>query len=163
MNIRPMQQEDAAAVLEIYAEGIDDRIATFEIKCPSWEDWDNNHAKSCRLVAESDGKIVGWAALSPVSRRACYAGVAEVSVYIARSARGRGAGLALLGAVVKASEQAGYWTLQGSTFEENAASLKIQQQCGFRVVGTRERVSKLDGQWRTTVITERRSNAVGVD
>jgi L-amino acid N-acyltransferase YncA len=163
MKIRPMRQEDTDAVLAIYAEGIEDGLATFESQCPSWEEWDEAHIEECRLVAEDGGAVVGWAALSPVSRRACYRGVAEVTVYVARSARGRGVGSALLEALVRASEEAGFWTLQGATLEDNAASIAMQERCGFRIVGTRERIGQLNGRWKSTVLTERRSQVVGVD
>ncbi len=158
-----MRKEDASAVLAIYAQGIEDGLATFETRCPSWQEWHENHVEECRLVAEDEGRVLGWAALSPVSRRECYRGVAEVTVYVARSARGRGVGSALLEALVEASEEAGFWTLQGATLEDNLASLLLQDRCGFRVVGTRERIGQLDGQWKTTVLTERRSQVVGVD
>jgi L-amino acid N-acyltransferase YncA len=163
MTILPMRKDDANAVLAIYAEGIEDGLATFETQCPSWEEWDENHLQECRLVAESDGAVIGWAALSPVSKRACYRGVAEVSVYVRRAERRRGVGRALLKALVRASERAGFWTLQGTTLEDNTASLRVQADCGFRVVGTRERVGQLDGRWRSTVVTERRSPVVGVE
>jgi L-amino acid N-acyltransferase YncA len=163
MKIRPMREDDANAVLAIYAEGIEDGLATFETRCPTWQEWDEAHMQEGRLVAEDGGTVLGWAALSPVSRRECYRGVAEVTFYVARSARGRGVGSALLEALVEASEEAGFWTLQAATFEENMASLLIQDRCGFRVVGTRERIGQLDGQWKTTVLTERRSQVVGVD
>jgi len=163
MKIRPMHGDDVNAVLVIYAEGIEDGLATFETQCPSWEEWHAAHVEECRLVAEDGGRLLGWAALSPVSRRACYRGVAEVTVYVARTARGRGVGAALLYALVEASEEAGFWTLQGATFEDNTASLLAQESCGFRVVGTRERIGQLEGQWKTTVLTERRSQVVGVD
>jgi L-amino acid N-acyltransferase YncA len=163
MNIRPMDEEDAEDVLAIYAEGIEDGLATFETQCPSWEEWDESHLQECRLVAESDGTVIGWAALSPVSKRGCYRGVAEVSVYVGRTERRRGVGRALLKALVRASERAGFWTLQGTTLEDNTASLRVQADCGFRVVGTRERISQLDGRWRSTVVTERRSAVVGIE
>lgn len=163
MKIRRMRDEDANAVLAIYAEGIEDGLSTFETRCPSWEEWHESHIEECRLVAEDNGRVLGWAALSPVSRRACYRGVAEVTVYVARSAQGRGVGSALLEALVEVSEEAGFWTLQGATFEDNTASLLAQESCGFRVVGTRERIGQLDGQWKTTVLTERRSQVVGVN
>jgi L-amino acid N-acyltransferase YncA len=163
MKIRLMCDKDASAVLAIYAEGIEDGLATFETRCPSWDEWHEAHIEECRLVAVDGGTLLGWAALSPVSRRACYRGVAEVTLYVARSARGRGVGTALLQALVEASEEAGFWTLQGATFEDNTASLLLQEQCGFRIVGTRERIAQLDGRWKTTVLTERRSQVVGVD
>jgi L-amino acid N-acyltransferase YncA len=163
MNIRSMYKDDAQAVIAIYAEGIEDGLATFETQCPSWDEWDENHFQECRLVAETDGTVIGWAALSPVSKRASYRGVAEVSVYVARAKRGRGVGSALLRALVRESEKAGFWTLQGATLEDNAASLRVQEDCGFRVVGTRERISQLEGRWRSTVVTERRSAVVGIE
>jgi len=162
MKIRPMREADADAVLAIYAEGIEDRLATFETDCPPWEEWDANHIKECRLGAESDGAVAGRGALSPVSRRVCYRGVAEVSVYVRRAARGPGVGSALLNALVEASEKAGFWTLQSAVLEENMASIRMQERCGFHVVGIRERIGQLDGQWKTTVLTERRSRVVGV-
>jgi L-amino acid N-acyltransferase YncA len=158
-----MTEDHANAVLTIYAEGIEDGLATFETRCPSWQEWDEAHIHGCRLVAEDGGTVLGWAALSLVCRRECYRGVAEVTFYVARSARGRGVGSALLEALVEASEEAGFWTLQAATFEENTASLLVQDRFGFRVVGTRERIGQLDGRWRTTVLTERRSQVVGVD
>lgn len=158
-----MRRDDVDAVLAIYAEGIEDRLATFETECPNWSEWDHSHLQQCRLVAESDGTLIGWAALGPVSSRACYRGVAEVSFYVARAARGRGVGTTLLEALVRQSEEAGFWTLQGSTLEENVASLRVQENCGFRVVGVQERIGRLDGLWKTTVLTERRSEVVGAD
>jgi L-amino acid N-acyltransferase YncA len=163
MSIRPMHADDAHAILAIYAEGIEDRLATFETRCPTWSEWDQTHLQKCRLIAESDGSVIGWAALSPVSTRACYRGVAEASVYVARGARGRGMGTALLEALVRESEKAGFWTLQGTTLEDNLASIHVQEKCGFRVVGVRERIGMLNGRWETTVLTERRSEVVGVD
>ena len=136
--------------------------ATFETTAPSWEAWDNGHRPDCRLVAKIDDRIVGWAALSPVSKRAVYAGVAEVSVYIGGLARGRGIGKALLKRLIDESEQAGVWTLQASIFPENVASIAIHHSCGFRTLGYRERISRLNGRWRDTVILERRSQIVGM-
>jgi L-amino acid N-acyltransferase YncA len=155
--IRPMSAGDASRILAIYKEGIADGKATFETSCPDWPDWDAAHLPEARLIAESDGDVLGWAALSPVSKRACYSGVAEVSIYVARSARGAGAGKLLLEALVEAAESAGFWTLQGGTFEDNQASLAIQIACGFRVVGRRERIARRDGAWKSTILTERRS------
>jgi phosphinothricin acetyltransferase len=158
-----MTASDWPDVARIYAEGVATRNATFETAIPSWREWDAGHLEACRLVAREDGAVVGWAALSPVSRRNCYRGVAEVSVYVSTSAQSRGVGRALLAELVEASEAAGVWTLQGSTFPENAASLRLQEALGFRVVGHRERVAKLDGRWRDTVLTERRSTRVGTE
>ncbi len=162
ISIRPMAESDADRVLAIYGQGIEDGLATFETTCPAWAEWDSAHLAQCRLAAAAEGRVAGWAALSPVSKRECYRGVAEVSVYVAREARGKGLGRRLLEALVEASERAGFWTLQGSTFEDNEASLALQRACGFRVVGRRERIAQRHGQWRSTVLTERRSRAVGV-
>lgn len=150
-------------VRAIYLEGIATGQATFEVDAPSWEQWDASHLPVCRLVARTQGRVIGWAALSPVSRRPCYAGVAEVSVYVGTSFRGHGVGAALLQAIIAASEQHGIWTLQSSTFPENTASLRLQERYGFRVVGRRERIARHHGAWRDTIITERRSPAVSLD
>lgn len=163
LDIVEMTPDDWEAVKTIYLEGIATGQATFETEAPAWEPWDAAHHGFGRLVARRGGRVVGWAALSPVSRRACYAGVAEVSVYVAADTRGQGVGRALLMAEVAESERRGIWTLQGATFAENEASLRLQRQCGFRVIGRRERVARLGGVWRDTVLTERRSPVVGVD
>ncbi|HEV8248702.1 MAG TPA: GNAT family N-acetyltransferase [Gaiellaceae bacterium] len=140
----------------IFEEGIATRAATFETEAPCWEDWDGAHL-SLRLVAEEDGEVVGWAALSPYSARECYRGVAESSVYIAERVRGRGIGRALIERLVRDSEEAGFWTLQAGVFPENEESLALHRRCGFRVVGVRERIGRLDGEWRDVVLLERRS------
>ncbi len=159
--IEPLVPGDRLQVLAIYQEGLATGEATFEVTAPSWEEWDASHVAACRLVARKGGRVLGWAALSPVSRRRCYAGVAEVSVYVGQAERGRGVGGALLQALIAASEAEGFWTLQGSTFPENIASLRLQARSGFRVVGRRERISRLASVWRDTVLTERRSPVVG--
>jgi L-amino acid N-acyltransferase YncA len=157
MEIRAMEPSDWPAVRTIYEQGIATKQATFESTPPSWEGWDAGHLVDLRLVAEDDDRVVGWAALSPVSRRACYAGVAEGSVYVAEEARGRGVGTALLTRLVAEADEAGFWTLQTSIFPENVASIALHRRCGFRVVGTRERIAQLDGAWRDTVLMERRA------
>ncbi|MGB7624617.1 MAG: N-acetyltransferase family protein [Terriglobia bacterium] len=162
-SIGLMTLADWPQVAAIYQEGIEDENATFETTVPSQQEWDETHLPTCRLVARYEKKVLGWAALSAVSRRRCYRGVAEVSVYVAREARGQGVGRALLDRIIKDSEREGIWTLQGSTFEENIASLRLQERCGFRVVGRRERIGQLNGRWRTTVLTERRSDKVGCE
>ncbi|MBZ5537289.1 MAG: GNAT family N-acetyltransferase [Acidobacteriia bacterium] len=159
--IEPMTPADWPQVAAIYRQGIDDGDSTFETSVPSQQVWDELHLPICRLIVRSDEKVLGWAALSAVSRRQCYRGVAEVSVYVAREARGQGIGKALLDRIIKDSEVEGIWTLQGATFEENTASLRLQEGCGFRIVGRRERIGQLNGRWRTTVLTERRSKKVG--
>jgi L-amino acid N-acyltransferase YncA len=167
--IRAMRLEDGAAVFEIYRQGIATGHATFEKAVPpDWGAWFASRLPHGRLVAEIDGQIAGWAALSAVSARAVYAGVGEVSVYVADSAYGRGVGRALLGALVDASEAAGMWTLQASIFPENRANVTLHQRFGFRHMGTRRRIAWMSygpmaGQWRDTVILERRSTTVGIE
>jgi L-amino acid N-acyltransferase YncA len=160
-NIAPMERGLWDRVREIYLEGIATGNATFETTAPDWERWDSGHHAHPRLVAiAEDGDVTGWAALSPVSARHVYRGVAEVSIYIAANARGQGVGFALLSAIVKASESAGFWTLQAGIFQENEVSIRLHERCGFRVVGVRERIGFLAGRWRDTVWMERRSAAV---
>ena len=142
-------------------EGMATGNATFEKTEPDWEKWDAGHLPCCRWIARAGDQMLGWAGLSPVSGRAVYAGVAEVSVYVAERARGRGVGSALLRALVGASEENGIWTLQASIFPENGSSIAIHRKCGFRVVGTREGIGFMDGRWRDTVLMERRSAIVG--
>ena len=150
-------------VRRIYVEGIATGNATLETEPPPWEKWDRGHRVEVRFVAREDGRVVGWAALSPVSERCVYEGVAEVSVYVASEARGRGIGRSLLEALVRASEDAGVWTLQAGIFPENAASIALHERCGFRVVGVRERLGRLRGRWRDVALLERRSRRVGVE
>ncbi|UCG76872.1 MAG: N-acetyltransferase [Gemmatimonadota bacterium] len=163
MKIRPMEPADWPSVSEIYAEGIASRIATFETAVPAWEVWNREHLPGCRFVAEEGGQVRGWAALSPVSDRCAYAGVAEVSVYVAAARRGLGVGARLLDHLIRASEEAGIWTLQAGMFSENAGSLRLHERAGFRVVGRRERLGKLHGQWRDVLLLERRSDRTGID
>jgi phosphinothricin acetyltransferase len=158
-----MHPNDWPAVRRVYEEGIATGDATFESSAPSWEQWDAGHLAVGRLVAEFDGKVVGWAALSGVSDRCVYAGVAEVSVYVAESARGRGIGRQLLQALIEASETAGIWTLQAGIFPENTASIAIHARSGFREIGRRERLGRLGGRWRDVLLLERRSPRVGVE
>ena len=158
--IRAMAPDDWPEVERIYAQGIATGDATFETTTPTWEVWDAGHLAAPRLVAEEGGRVVGWAALSPVSRRAAYAGVAEVSVYVADEHRGRGLGLALLRALVAGSEAYGLWTLQATIMAENDASVRLHERAGFRLVGRRERIGRLHGRWRDTILMERRSPAV---
>jgi phosphinothricin acetyltransferase len=163
IDINTMTDGDWESVREMYAQGIATGLATFETEVPSWEQWNTAHHESCRLVACADGKIVGWVALSPVSKRHCYRGVAEVSVYVREGFRHQGIGRQLLEAIITESEQHGIWTLQGGTFAHNEASLKLQYSCGFRVIGYRERIGQLNGRWLDTVLTERRSSVVGFE
>jgi len=160
VSIRALRPEDWPTVRAIYEEGIRDGNATFETETPSWERWDAAHSEP-RLVAERDGAVVGWAAVSPVSDRCCYQGVGDVSVYVAEAARGAGVGRVLLEAIVERSEQAGFWTLNAGVFPENDPSLRLHKACGFREVGVRERLGELHGVWRDVVLLERRSTLVG--
>lgn len=146
----------------IYLEGIATGNATFETAAPDWEKWDAGHLRHSRLAARQNGALAGWAALSPVLGRCVYAGVAEVSVYIAAAARGKGAGRQLLAALVTESEKNGIWTLQAGIFPENAASVRLHCGAGFRVAGKRERIGQLDGRWRDVLLLERRSAVIGV-
>jgi phosphinothricin acetyltransferase len=156
VEIRALTEHDWPAVERIYAEGIATGDATFETATPTWEDFDSGHLREHRLVAEEDGAVVGWAAVSPTSHRTCYAGVVEHSVYVAGDARGRGIGRALLAALLESTDATGIWTIQTSVFPENEASLALHESLGFRVVGRRERIAQRDGVWRDTVLLERR-------
>ncbi len=158
--IDEMRAADWERVRAIYAEGIATGEATFETEAPEWEGWDAAHLRSARLVAREGAVIKGWAALSPVSARKVYSGVAEVSVYVGEEFRGEGIGRLLLEALIKISEQVGIWTLQASIFPENLASVRLHLRCGFREVGRRERIAKLRGAWRDTLLLERRSKEV---
>ncbi len=157
-----MAAADAGAVLAIYSEGIASGDATFQTEVPAWADWDAGHLASPRLVARDlEGRVLGWCALSPISRRAVYAGVVEESVYVAADARGRGVGRALLESMVRESESAGIWTMQTGIFPENTTSLALHEGCGFRVLGVRERIGRHGGRWRDVVFLERRSRIAG--
>jgi L-amino acid N-acyltransferase YncA len=162
IQIEAMAAADWREVSRIYQEGIATGLATFETKTPSWEEWDAARLSHSRLVARGES-VLGWAALSAVSGRPCYAGVAEVAIYVSSRVRGCGIGRALLDALIQSSETHGIWTLQAATIAENVASLALLTQCGFRVVGRRERIGRLAGIWRDTVLTERRSTTVGID
>ncbi len=160
MKIRELQATDWQAVRLIYEKGIVTGNATFQTSAPSQEEWDQSHLSTCRIVGETNGKVVGWAALTPVSSRCVYAGVAEVSVYVDPELSGKGIGLALLNKLVQLSEAEGIWTLQAGIFPENAASLRIHEKAGFRVLGIREKIGKQNGVWRDTVLLERRSKII---
>ena len=157
-----MKKTDGPSVLEIYAYGLATRMATFETKIPTWVQLDQKWYKHSRFVYEQNGKVVGWVALIPVSNREVYRGVAEVSVYVAEGARGKGIGSQLMPRVIQSSEQNGIWTLYASMFPENTATVRLHQKCGFRKVGIREKIACLDGDWRDTLIMERRSKTVGI-
>jgi phosphinothricin acetyltransferase len=161
VSIHKLQPDDWPVVRSIYLEGISTGQATFETEAPNWETWDRNHLIFARLVARDDQSVVGWAALSPVSTRQVYAGVAEVSVYVSAAVRGTGVGKQLLGALIDEAEQYGIWTLQAGIFPENTASIALHRSCGFRDVGRRERIGKLGGIWRDVMLMERRSHKLG--
>ena len=161
LTIDALTPGDWEAVKRIFIEGIEAGHATFETVPPTWEKWDADHLLAPRLVARQDGAVIGWGVLSPASGRCVYAGVAEISLYVAASARGMGVGTALLEVLVPASEAEGIWTLQAGIFPENAASLAVHRRCGFREVGTRERLGKMGGVWRDVILLERRSPNVG--
>ena len=155
--IRKMKAIDADRVLAIYRSGIATRNATFQTQVPSWSEWDQGHHQHSRIVFEDNNKVVGWAALSPVSGRACYAGVAELSIYVDTLLLGQGIGRQLMARIIELSDQNSIWTLQSSVFPENFATIKLHENFGFRKVGIREKIAQLDGQWRDTLILERRS------
>ncbi|RDC65292.1 GNAT family N-acetyltransferase [Adhaeribacter pallidiroseus] len=161
--ITPMREQDWPAVATIYREGMATGNATFQKEVPTWPEWDKSHVPDCRFVAKLDEEVVGWAALSPISSRCVYGGVAEVSVYIKQNNRGQRIGENLLKHLVTASELTGFWTLQASIFPENTASIRIHEKAGFSVVGRRERIGKMDDTWRDTILLERRSATVGID
>ena len=161
VGIDPLRTQDVPDVLRIMAEGIATGVATLETTTPSAEEWDATHLPICRLGAWAGQSLVGWAALSSYSRRAVYAGVAEVSIYVAEAARGQGVGRTLLEAEVAASEAAGVWTLQAGVLPANAASLALHAACGFRVVGTRERMAMHQSAWTDVILLERRSQVAG--
>lgn len=157
MNIRKLLITDWDQVKMIYEKGIATGNATFQTSAPSWDEWDESHLNDCRIVAEIDGILTGWAALTPVSSRCVYAGVAEVSVYVDPAYSGKGIGLALLNEIIALSEAKGLWTVQAGIFPENTASLRIHEKAGFRILGVREKIGKQNGIWRDTVLLERRS------
>ena len=163
VDILFMGPADWQRVREIYLEGIATGHATFETSAPSWEQWDAAHLAFARLVARRENEVVGWAALSAVSQRCVYGGVAEVSVYVSSTQRGGGIGKRLLVSLIEESERNGIWTLQAGIFPENTGSIALHVGCGFREVGRRERVGKLKGVWRDTILLERRSQTVGID
>jgi L-amino acid N-acyltransferase YncA len=160
IQIRHMTPDDWPVVSAIYAEGIQTGNATFQTEIPEWASWDRGHVATCRLVAMSGDQVAGWAALSPVSERCVYGGVAEVSVYVRAAFRGQGVGLTLLQELVQESERHEFWTLQAGIFPENEGSVRIHEKAGFRVVGRREKIGRLHGVWRDTLLLERRSTVV---
>lgn len=160
VELRALERRDWPAVADIYWDGMRSGLATFETEVPSWEAWDAGHLPDHRLVADLLGEIVGWAALSPVSSRRCYAGVVENSVYVAGRARGQGVGRRLLEALIDSTEADGIWTIQAGMFPENQASIRLHESVGFEPVGLHKRLGKLDGEWRDVLLLERRSPVV---
>ena len=157
-----VQQKHYQQISQIYEEGIKTGNATFQSSASSWEEWDKSHFQHSRIVALLGSEIIGWAALSPVSSRCVYGGVAEVSIYVAAKARGNGVGEALLNELIIQSEQQGIWMLQSGIFPENLASIKIHEKCGFRIVGFREKIGKMNNIWRDNLLLEKRSQIVGI-
>jgi phosphinothricin acetyltransferase len=157
-QIRSMLASDWPEVSQIYQEGMDTNLATFQSECPAWEEWDASYLKACRLVVTADGKAVGWTALTTVSGRCVYAGVAEVSIYIDQEHRGHGTGKTLLLELIRRSEENGFWMLQSGIMQNNTASIRLHESCGFRTVGYREKIGRdRFGVWRNTVLMEKRS------
>jgi L-amino acid N-acyltransferase YncA len=162
MEIVELTENHWPEVRTIYESGIATGNAHFSMQVPTWDEWDHEHVKSCRLVAVENNEVLGWAALTAMSDRCVFAGVAEVSVYVAENARGKGIGKKLLAELAKQSEENNYWTLEARIFAENSASIKIHEDNGFRMIGKRERIGKLNGVWRDTILLERRSLKMGV-
>jgi L-amino acid N-acyltransferase YncA len=161
MQIEKINETHQNDLSKIYLEGIATGNATFQTSPPSWDEWDKSHLLHSRLIAIEHGLALGWASLTPVSSRCVYGGVAEVSVYVAHEARGKGVGAALLAALVESSEQNQIWTLQSGIFPENEASINIHLKCGFRLVGFREKIGKMGDRWRDNLLLERRSKLIG--
>ncbi|MEN9685932.1 MAG: hypothetical protein RLZZ28_1718 [Bacteroidota bacterium] len=161
MEINPLLPSHWEQVKKIYEEGLATGNASFQTAAPSWDEWDQSHAPKARLVALENNTVTGWAAITPVSGRCVYAGVGEISIYIAAAARGGGIGKKLLQALIEESEKENYWTLQAGIFPENGASIALHLSAGFRIIGTRERIGRMQDRWRDTVLLERRSNKIG--
>lgn len=162
VQIEKMLASHWEAVSNIYLEGIATGFATFETNAPSYEAWHKAHMASCRLIAVENENILGWAALSPVSSRCVYGGVAEISVYVGATSRGKGVGKRLMETLIQESEKEGVWTLQSGIFPENEGSIELHKKVGFRYIGKRERVGKLHGVWKDNLLFERRSKTVGL-
>lgn len=163
MEIRHITKDNFSEIIEIYNQGLATNIATFQNDSPQWEEWDKGHLNFCRISIYDNDKMIGWASLTPVSSRCVYAGVAEVSIYIAQDERGKGVGKTLLAELIQQSEENGIWTLQSGIFAENEASITLHEKCGFRMVGYREKIGKKNGVWKDNVLMERRSKNIGID
>ena len=162
MFIRKFEQNDYPFVKDIYQQGIDTGNATFQLIAKTWDEWNNSMHSHSRIVAVENNTILGWAALSPISSREVYAGVAEVSVYVAMNTQGKGVGQKLLTELISTSENNHIWMLQAAIFPENMASIKLHNNTGFRQLGVREKLGKMNGVWRDVVLMERRSKVVGI-
>ena len=163
MEIKSITKYNFPELVEIYKQGLATNIAAFQNELPTWEEWDKGHLNFCRISIYLNSEMLGWTALSPVSSRCVYAGVAEVSVYVATNARGKGIGEMLLNELIKQSESNEIWTLQSGIFAENQNSIKLHEKCGFRIVGYREKIGKKDGVWKDNVLMERRSKNIGIN
>lgn len=163
MQIRPITEDNFSEVVEIYKQGLANNIATFQNDLPQWEEWNKGHLNFCRISIYENNKMLGWTALTPVSSRCVYAGVAEVSIYVAQNERGKGFGKILLNNLIKQSEANGIWMLQSGIFSENKSSIKLHEKCGFRMVGYREKIGKKNGIWKDNVLMEHRSKSIGID
>ncbi len=162
MNIIDIQEQHYTEVTNIYLQGIATGNATFQTTAPTWQSWSESHLKHSRIAGFINNEMAGWAALTPVSSRCVYAGVAEVSIYIATQHQGKGIGYQLLNELVKSSEKNGLWTLQAGIFPENTGSIRLHEKCGFRVIGYREKIGQMNGVWRDNIIMERRSKTIGI-
>ncbi len=163
MEIKSITKDNFPEAMEIYRQGLETQIATFQNDTPTWEDWDKGHLDFCRISIFDNNKMLGWTSLTPVSSRCVYAGVAEVSIYIAKEERGKGIGKIVLTELIRQSEKNGIWTLQSGIFAENESSIKLHEKCGFRIVGYREKIGKKNGVWKDNVLMERRSKTIGID
>ncbi|MDV3993914.1 N-acetyltransferase [Elizabethkingia anophelis] len=163
MKIKPITKDNFSELVEIYSQGLATNIATFQNDLPLWQDWDKGHLDFCRISIYENNEMLGWTALSPVSNRCAYSGLAEVSIYVATIARGKGIGEMLLNELIKQSELNEIWTLQSGIFAENRGSIKLHEKCGFRIVGYREKIGKKNGVWKDNILMEYRSKIVGID
>ncbi|MBD3903370.1 GNAT family N-acetyltransferase [Chryseobacterium sp. Ch-15] len=163
MEFKTITEDNFPELVEIYRQGLATNIATFQNDLPIWQTWDKGHLNFCRISIYENNEMLGWTALSPVSSRCVYSGVAEVSVYVATDARGKGVGEILLNELIKQSESNEIWTLQSGIFSENQGSIKLHERCGFRIVGYREKIGKKNGVWKDNILMEYRSKIVGID
>ncbi|EJL75805.1 GNAT family N-acetyltransferase [Chryseobacterium populi] len=163
MEIVTINKDHFSEIAEIYKQGLETGHATFETSVPVWESWDKSKLKHSRFAAAIDNTVVGWAALSAVSDRCVYGGVAEVSIYISNDYKGKGIGKALMLKLIEESEANGIWTLQSGMFPENEATVALHKSSGFRIIGYREKIGKLGNIWRDTIMMERRSKTVGIN